>query len=404
MRILWVKVGGLWPLTTGGRLRSFHLLSELARRHEVQVVTTHAHEEEADGVREALGDRATVHSVPYRLPRHGTARFAAALARSWLSPLPVDVWKCRVDAVRAHVSRALAAGTADVCVADFLAAAPNVPLGRSRVPVVLFEHNVEHQIWKRMAEHAGTSWRRALLEIEWRKMRRYEARACRLASLTLAVSEADGALLARHAPDAGILAIPTGVDTSFFEPAPARERPGHLVFTGAMDWFPNEDGMLHFFDAILPRIRQHVPTVSVTVVGRRPSSGFAAAAEAAGARVTGTVDDVRPHVQEGAVSIVPLRIGGGTRLKIFEALAMGRAVVSTTVGAEGLPIEPGRHFLRADEPAAFAEAVVGLLADDRRRGALGQAGRALVDAHFSWPQVARTFEQRLSQAMVAHAH
>jgi glycosyltransferase involved in cell wall biosynthesis len=139
-------------------------------------------------------------------------------------------------------------------------------------------------------------------------------------------------------------------------------------------------------------------------VGRAPSARLSAAAAAAGAAVTGTVPDVRPHVLEGAISIVPLRIGGGTRLKIFEALAMGRAVVSTTVGAEGLPLDPGRHYLRADDPDAFAGAVIGLLHDDHRRAALGRAGRALVDAHYSWAQVARVFERRLLEAMVTHAN
>lgn len=403
MRILWVKVGGLWPLTTGGRLRSFHLISQLSRRHCVSVLTTHGLDDDPAGLAAQLTGCESVTSVPYDLPHHDTARFAWSLVRSWASPMPVDVWKCRVAALEAQVRQRLASGDVDVCVADFLAAAPNVPFDHTRVPIVLFAHNVEHQIWKRLSEHARTPWRRGLLEIEWRKMRRYEGRVCRQAALTLAVSDHDRALLASCAPGASVAPIPTGVDTEFFQPDPSRECPQHLVFTGAMDWYPNEDGMLHFLDAVLPRIRHAVADVSVTVVGRRPSRRLAAAAQAAGARVTGTVDDVRPHVQQGAVSIVPLRIGGGTRLKIFEAMAMGRAVVSTTVGAEGLPVEPGRHFLQADEPAAFADAVVSLLADDRRRGDLGRAGRALVDEHYSWQQVARTFERRLSEAMVAHA-
>lgn len=404
MRILWVKVGGLWPLTTGGRLRSFHLVSELATRHQVSVLTTHDDPGAVPGLAEQLAACASVESVPYRLPRHGSARFAMSLVRSWPSPMPVDIWKCRVDALRAHVESRLRSGEVDVCVADFLAAAPNVPLADAPVPVVLFTHNVEHRIWQRMHDHERSPWRRALLDIEWRKMRRYEAQACREAALTLAVSDEDAATLAHASPEARIAAIPTGVDTVYFRPDPARERPRHLVFTGAMDWFPNEDGMLFFLDAILPRIRRAVPDVTLSIVGRAPSARLSAAAAAAGAAVTGTVPDVRPHVLEGAVSVVPLRIGGGTRLKIFEALAMGKAVVSTTVGAEGLPLDPGRHFLNADDPAAFAAAVVGLLRDGDRRAELGRAGRALVDAHYSWAQVARVFERRLLEAMVTHAN
>ncbi len=403
MRVLWVKVGGLWPLTTGGRLRSYHLVSQLARRHQVSLLTTHGPDDDPDGLQRSLSHCEDVQSVPYQIPRQSSGRFALALLRSWSSLLPVDIWKCRVAALSAHVRRALARGDVDVCVADFLAATPNVPMRRGRAPVVLFAHNVEHQIWKRLSDHAETPWKRALLEVEWRKMRLYEARACRDVALTLAVSEIDRDLLRSNSPGAQVASIPTGVDTEYFRPDESRERPHHLVFTGAMDWYPNEDGILHFLTDVLPGVRAAVPDVTLTLVGRNPSPRLQAAAAACGAHVTGTVGDVRPHVLEGAVSIVPLRIGGGTRLKIFEALAMGKAVVSTTIGAEGLPLEPGRHFLQADEPAAFAATLVDLLEHGERRRALGRAGRALVDEHYSWTQVSRTFEQRLSEAMVTHA-
>jgi len=164
-----------------------------------------------------------------------------------------------------------------------------------------------------------------------------------------------------------------------------------------MDWYANEDGIVHFLDAILPAIRGEIPETGLTIVGRNPTPRLRQAAARAGASVTGTVDDVRPFISEAAVYIVPLRIGGGTRLKIFEALAMGKAVVSTRVGAEGLPLAPGVHFLGADDPAEFARAVVSLLRDPGRRKALGLAGRRLVEERFSWPQVAREFEARCAE-------
>src|SRR6185503_19513481 len=136
------------------------------------------------------------------------------------------------------------------------------------------------------------------------------------------------------APRSRCVAIPTGVDTSYFKPSARAEIPHRLVFTGSMDWFPNEDAILFFIDAILPRVRAVVPGVTLSVVGRNPSAALRAAAERAGLLVTGTVDDVRPYIDEALVYVVPLRAGGGTRLKIFEALAMGKAVVSTSVGAE----------------------------------------------------------------------
>jgi glycosyltransferase involved in cell wall biosynthesis len=273
-----------------------------------------------------------------------------------------------------------------------LCALPNVPRA-CPVPVVYFSHNVEHMIWKRLCANAASFWQRLPLAIEWRKMRRYEARASARTRLTIAVSETDRAALAALAPEAEIRAMATGVDISYFVPRdPALQQPDRMVFVGSMDWQPNEDAVLYFIDAILPLIRQGAPKATLSVVGRNPSERLRRAAGRAGVEVTGTVDDVRDFVAAAEVYIVPLRIGGGTRLKIFEALAMGKAVVSTTVGAEGLPLEDGRHFLQADAPQSFADSVLSLLRDPSRRESIGAAGRRLVEERYSWPQVAAEFE------------
>jgi glycosyltransferase involved in cell wall biosynthesis len=402
MRIIWVKVGGLWPLTSGGRLRSFHLVSELSRRHEVIVITTHEIGEDPRLLAAQLPSCEAVFSVPFVAPKKGSLSFARALISSWLSPLPVDLWKWQVPALRRLLEEFLADGKPDVCVADFLAALPNLPL-TGRPPTILFEHNVEHLIWKRLASLEGRWWLWGPLEVEWRKMRRFESRALCGVDLTLAVSGSDSKILSSSAPGARVSAIPTGVDTRYFAPTGTPETPGSLAFLGSMDWFPNEDAVLHFVEMILPRVKSEVPEATLTVVGRNPGVRLKAAALAAGVRLTGTVDDVRPYVAASSVVVVPLRAGGGTRLKIFEALAMGKAVVSTTVGAEGLPLEPGTHFLQADEPEAFARAVVSLLRDPGRRLDLGNAGRALVEARYSWAQVAQVFEDNCREVIHAHA-
>ncbi len=401
MRILWVKMGGLWPSTAGGRIRSLETLSCLARRHEVRVLTTHGPDDDPAGLKARLPHCRDVQSVPFAAPRLGSAAFTAALARSWMSPLPVDLWKWQVAAIREHAGALMAAGAIDLCVADFLVSVPNVP-NAPAVPLVLFEHNIEYVIWQRLAALESRPLHRALLEIEWRKMRRAERRACTAADLTIAVSEEDRQRLQALAPDGRCVAIPTGVDTTYFTPGAGPEIPRRLVFTGSMDWYPNEDAIVHFSAAILPLVRAQVPDVSVTVVGRNPTPRLRAIAEAAGITVTGTVDDVRPYIDEAAVYIVPLRAGGGTRLKIFEALAMAKAVVSTTVGAEGLALTPGRDVLIADEPASFASAVTALLHHPVRRQAIGTAGRRLVDTKYSWEQVAGDFDTHC-QALVTAA-
>ena len=398
MRILWVKVGGLWPLNTGGRLRSFHILSELSRRHRITLLTTHFPEEDLHALRELLPRCERIESFPYVPAKWRSARFPAVLLRSWFSPLPVDLWKYRVAALRQEVARLLAAQAVDLCVADFIFAVPNVPFG-GQVPVVFFAHNVEHMILKRLSRNADRAWQQALLELEWRKMRRCEAEACRRARLTIAVSPLDRDVLAAMAPGANVCAVPTGVDVSYFTPHEGPETPDRLVYVGSMDWHPNEDAILYFMDVILPLIRHERPTATLTVVGRNPSRRLRNAAAEAGVQLTGTVEDIRPFVAEAAVVVVPLRVGGGTRLKIFEALAMGKAVVSTTIGAEGLPLTDGAHFVRADEPAAFASAVAALLRDPARRRVLGAAGRRLVEERYSWAQVAADFEAKCNDTL-----
>jgi glycosyltransferase involved in cell wall biosynthesis len=403
MRILWVKMGGLWPATAGGRIRSLRTISELVQRHEVTVLTTHGPQDDPEGLARQLSDCRQVISVPYDVPKRGSRRFPLVVARSWLSTYPVDFWKWRVPEVRDLVTSFISGGTVDLCVSDFQFAAVNVPLG-GPTPTVLFAHNVEYLIWQRLAAIESIPWKRALLEVEWRKVRAREADTCARVNLTLAVSEDDRRRLAALAPAARFASVPTGVDVDYFRSTPGREVPTRLVFSGSMDWQPNEDAVLYFLDAILPRIRTEIPDVSFTVVGRNPTVRLREAATRSGITVTGTVDDVRPSIDEASVYVVPLRVGGGTRLKIFEALAMSKPVVSTTVGAEGLDLTPGRHCVLADDAESFAREVVSLVRNRGRRDALGAAGRTLVETLYSWRQVAREFETRCEEVVAEHGY
>jgi len=170
------------------------------------------------------------------------------------------------------------------------------------------------------------------------------------------------------------------------------------VFTGSMDWIPNEDAMKHFCQDVLPLIRAQEPDVTLSIVGRAPTPAVQRLADIPGVEVTGRVDDVRDYVGRGGVYVVPIRIGGGTRLKIFEAMGMARAVVSTTVGAEGLPVTHGRDVVIADAPQEFANAVVSLIREPARRVQLERAARDLVVAHYDWSAVAGQLEEALISA------
>jgi len=400
MRILWLKSDLLLPLDKGGKLRTWHLMRHLAARHEITYLAFMEPGGDPEHVRGMRAVASRVETVPRSDPPKGSLRFYADAALHLLDPLPYAVGKYRSRAFRARLAELLAQPL-DLIVCDFLPPAVNLPR-RLPCPAVIFTHNVESEIWRRHAETKTSLPAKLLYGAQYRRMHRYEAAALARFDGVLAVSDADRRTFARIYPDASrqpIHVVPTGVDTGFFAPAsppsPANSR--EIVFTGSMDWLPNEDAMTFFCDKVLPLIRAEEPDVRLSIVGRAPTPAVAKLAETYGdrVRVTGRVDDVRPYIADAGVYIVPLRIGGGTRLKIFEAMAMAKAVVSTTVGAEGLPVEDGRHLLLADEPNTFARAVVRLLRDVSRRRALETAARDLVIGKYDWSSVAGDLERAL---------
>jgi len=324
-------------------------------------------------------------------------RFYAGAAAHLVDPLPYAVAKYRSRAYARAIEACLAAQPFDLVVCDFLVPAVNLP-PRLPCPAVLFTHNVESEIWRRHTETATGVIGRRLYGSQYQRMLTFEARTLKRFDGVVAVSDADRDTFSRIYPGAvrnPAYVVPTGVDTEYFAPAPSRPDSRHLVFTGSMDWLPNEDAMSFFCHDVLPLIRAEEPSATLSIVGRAPTPAVKALAAEAGINVTGRVDDVRPFMGEAAVYIVPLRIGGGTRLKIFEAMSMGKAVVSTTVGAEGLPVTDGEHVKLADTPAAFARAVVDLLRNPAERARLERAARTLVVERYDWSAVAGGLEAAL---------
>lgn len=390
MHILWLKTELLHPVDKGGRIRTYQMLRALARTHRVTYLTLDDGLAAADARERASEYAQEVLQVPFAAPARGTPGFYADLIRNLVSPLPYAIAKYRSKAFAGEVRRA--AATADVVVCDFLAPAVNVP-ERLAVPSVLFQHNVEAEIWRRHAEVAGNPVAKAYFRSQWRRMVRFERDACNKFGHVVTVSDQDAAHIRSAYGVEQVAAVPTGVDLDYFaaDDAPA---PGsnELVFTGSMDWLPNEDAVIWFAEAILPRILEKRPNASLTIVGRNPTPRVLALAGArAAVTVTGTVPDVRPFLRRGAALVVPLRIGGGTRLKIYEAMAMGVPVISTTVGAEGLPLVPEQHFIRADSPESLAAACLLLLEEPSHARAMGRRGAQYVHGHFGWDQVSEAF-------------
>ena len=400
MKVLWVKAGGLVPPDTGGKIRSYNILRELARQHSVTFFSFYAaHDSDLHPDLKDIFDR--VVCVPLRLPAPKSLAEMRDYGIRWLSSEPYSITKyCRPD-VRHRLHALLKQETYDVILCDFIFAAGVIPWDWP-TPKVLFTHNVEATIWRRHYEVATNPIWKAISWWEWRKMEAAERRYLRLADRVLTVSETDRDAFAAFLDPGKLTMIPTGVDVDYFQPVPVEETPNSLVFTGSMDWLPNEDAIFYFADAILPLIKQQCPEVSLEVVGRSPSRKLQALAETEKSmRLTGWVEDIRPFVARDSICIVPLRIGGGTRLKIFEAMAMGKAVVSTSVGAEGLPVQSGENILLADTPNDFADSVVSLLRDANERRRLGTSARALVQEKYSWPRVAESFARTLHDAVIS---
>lgn len=400
-RLLWIKTELLHPVDKGGKIRTIEMLKRLKPRHHITYLTLDDGTAGQDA-RERAGEYChELVCVPFRPAPRGSLRFYAEALRSLASPLPYAISRYRSEAMRrAILDRAPAC---DVVVSDFLVSAVNCPDTLAR-PSVLFQHNVEAEIWRRHALNQRNVAVRAFFRAQWRRMEAYERRACRAFDSVVAVSDDDCSLLRLRYGLERVAAVPTGVDTDFFRPRGAEAvQPRTLVFTGSMDWMPNQDAIRFFLDEIMPLIAKEVPGVRLLVVGRSPNAALKAlAASRPDVIVTGRVDDVRPFIGEARCYVVPIRIGGGTRLKIFEAMAMGKPVVSTTIGAEGLPIVDGQDLIVADTPAMFAAAVVRIVQDDELALRLGAQAAATVRERFSWERVADRFSQLCGQAAGSH--
>jgi sugar transferase (PEP-CTERM/EpsH1 system associated) len=392
MKILWVKTDFLHPTTRGGQIRTLGMLRALHARHEIHYVAFDF-PGNPEGPARSAEYCSQAYPVPHRVPVRTSPAFALQLAAGLFSPLPVSISRYRSSGMRSAIQSLLRQHRFDAVVCDFLFPAPNLP---DLSGCVLFQHNVETMIWKRHAEHAPDPLRKAFFQMEARRMQVYEGRVCREARRVIAVSQDDADTMRRLYGLNCVPAISTGVDVEYFTPPAAPARKADLVFVGSMDWMANIDGVTWFVEEVLPLIRRRRPDCSLAVAGRRPVAAVSQlAARDPLIQVTGTVADVRPWLFGALVSIVPLRIGGGTRLKIYESMAAGVPVVSTTVGAEGLEARDGQNILLADAAARFADRCLCLLESEAERRRLAEAGREMVLSRYSWEAVAREFERLL---------
>lgn len=396
MKILWVKAGKLLPVDTGGKIRSFNILKHLAKHHEVTLLSYYGGRHDLQyeaAIAQQLPGTQTIHTAA----PEGTFRQSLDYLFRVPSQAPYAVRKFTHSKVRRTISQWLANSSFDVAVCDFLSASLNFP-DQPVVPVVLFQHNVETMLWQRMASTAKAPWSKLSYSLEAWKMSSYEAQTLLRFQHVIAVSENDRNAMLGLSPGCSITVVPTGVDTKLYQSSSSVSgNPATILFTGSMDWEPNIDAVEYFCRDIWPTALASFPDARFQIVGRNPHSRVRRLASAS-VEVTGTVPSVADYLRSATVVIVPLRIGGGTRLKIFEAMAMAKALVSTSIGAEGLDVTDGRDLMIADDAGSFTAAIIRLLQDPALRRNYEQAAAALA-ARYDWSQIAKRFAEVLQNAV-----
>lgn len=378
-RVLMVTSRLPWPPTEGHQLRSWHVLRTLSRRHEITLLSCLRPEETGIAQGDLPPNIARFATHPLKQGALSTAR---AVASGLAGPQPYVVHRYADARLQERVGEL--AHEADLVHFDMLplmACTDRVP---KDIPVVYNAHNVEHVLLRARGESESRPLHRAFLRNQISRLNRFEEIACRRADLVLACSEQDRkqitAMGAREA-----ITVPNGVDLDSNLPGALGEN-GNLVFVGQMGWFPNRDGIEWFLADVLPRVLAERPHVRFTLVGK--SHGLVIPDAVAGSvDVTGFVDDLRPLLQRASVYVVPLRMGSGTRLKVLEAMAFGKAIVTTSIGSEGIALDDGIHAAFADDASSFAERILALLDDRERRAMLGREARRLAEACYGWDAI-----------------
>lgn len=400
-RLAFVSPVFLFPSNTGGRIRTSNILRGLkGGEFDITLLSP---------ATAPLCDQwgAELDLLCDRFVRWDAGRPKSRWARAGdlLDELPINVVADRRKPALDQVSATLAASPFSVVVFDFVHAAVLRPQ-RIDAATVCFTHNVEAEIFERHASQARNPLMRRIWSAQQAKMERFEGDALRRFDAVIAVSERDANGFRKRYGIAATSTIPTGVDLDYFswhEPTqPSTGTPPTVVFIGSMDWDANVDGIQHFLSEVWPQVLEKVPQAQFTVVGRNPpQSLIRQAASIRGVTLTGLVDDVRPYVRRAHVSVIPLRVGGGTRIKAFEAMAMGCPVVSTSIGIEGLDVVSNVHYLNKDEATDQAQGIVQLLSDSLLRSRLSRQARDLVERRFGHEVAAKAFEHVCLNALGA---
>ena len=406
LNILYVSQMPASPPRCGAQARLHGLMTELARRHDLTAVMLVDDEFDIDECRRAMQAYCR-EVVLIRNPwgRDGLAKRLLQLC-SLATTKSFERLRVVVPEMQQALDRVLRAKRFDIVNLEFTFLGHcdlrQAPSDEAAPCLVVDSHNIDYDLARQYANGGGSLLRRLYAEANWRKLRREELGTYRDADGVYLCSVADQQRLLAEIPAPRTTVIPNAADVEFYKPRPCYPQPDGrtVVFFGLMSYMPNIDGATHFIQDIWPRIAEADPQARCKIIGGSPPASLTALA---GPRIefTGLVPDLRPHLAEAATVVVPLRFGGGTRLKIVEAMAMGKAIVSTAIGAEGIEAVPGRDILIADDPKDFAEAVGRLLAEPALARQIGNAARQLSETRYAWSSAARALESFFRQVLEA---
>lgn len=395
MKILLVTPFLPSPPRFGGQRRLDGLARELSRNHEISVVSFNRIDPFMDSSLDATRAYCKDVVALAEPDPEGTREKRMLQLRSLASPNSYEhLYFTRRADFQVALNEALETGRYDVVQVEFMQmAAFEFRRVGPRPPVfVLDEHNVEYDLLKRTAGASREPSRLLYNALNWRKLAREERSAWRRFDGVTFTSDRDVEFARRECPDVRTAVVPNGVDVDAFTPSIGPVEPGSILFFGAINYFPNEDAVVHFVEDIFPRVRENRPDARFLVLGpgaRDPVMNL----KREGVEILGMVDEVGPYIDRAEVVAVPLRVGGGTRLKIVEALAKGKAVVSTSIGAEGLDVTHDRDILLADTTEDFARQIARVQCDPKLRLRLGDAGRELAERRYAWRTIARGLEE-----------
>lgn len=399
MKILWLKNNLLHPLDSGGKIRTYNMLGRLMKINTIDYVAYADNTLDRSAISRAQEYCNRIHPIrkdpgPSKESLAYYFKILATLGRRY----PFTVTSYYSGRMRNKIRELLATGSYDILVADFLQICLNV-MEPIDTPKVHFSHNVESMIWRRLKETTHNPLKQLVFERERSRMYEFEKEVLDRFDFTVAVSKNDYDFFRESYGARKIGYIPTGVDNEYFKPGGDETTSNTILFLGSMDWMPNIDAIHYFVRSIYPLIKAEIPEARLNVVGRSPIESVRKLAdEDPSIRVTGTVADTRPFISRAACAVVPIRVGGGTRIKIYEMMAMEKPVISTTVGAEGLSYTNGENILIADDDKRFSEHVIRLLRNDMERINIGRRAREFVSEHCSWDAVTAKFQDLLIRA------